>query len=117
MDLIALVQYRKDCDNAESWHDAAPCTSAKPAVPASLFDSFDATCTGPGYKYKEVVRKKEEREALLGVECQDCQSFYRACQTWGTLAPAAGPECGHAMDGDAPCQVLAGFVIPQDVSA
>ena len=58
-------------------------------------------CTGPGYKYKEVVRKKSEREAMLGVECPECQGFYEACQTWNSMAPAELPKCGHAVQGKA----------------
>ena len=54
---------------------------------------------GPGYKYKEVARKRAEREAMLGVECPDCQRFYEACQTWNSIAPAALPKCGHAVQG------------------
>ena len=54
---------------------------------------------GPGYKYKEVVRKKGDREAMLGVECADCQRFYEACQTWNSIAPASLPKCGHAVQG------------------
>lgn len=59
--------------------------------------------TGSGYKYKEVARKRAEREAMLGVECPDCQRFYEACQTWNSIAPAALPQCGHAIRGRQNC--------------
>ena len=54
---------------------------------------------GTGYKYKEVVRKRAEREALVGVECADCWRFYAACQTWNMVPLGAAPHCGHALQG------------------
>lgn len=53
-----------------------------------------------GYKYKEVVRKRAEREDLVGVECPDCRRFYAACQTWSSVPPGAAPQCGHALQGE-----------------
>ena len=53
-----------------------------------------------GYKYKEVVRKRAEREDLLGVECPECRRFYEACQTWSSVPPCAAPKCGHALQGE-----------------
>ena len=57
-------------------------------------------CAGAGYKYKEVVRKRAEREDLVGVECPDCRRFYAACQTWSSVPPSAAPQCGHALQGE-----------------
>ncbi|BDA48139.1 probable DNA endonuclease RBBP8 at C-terminar half [Coccomyxa sp. Obi] len=51
----------------------------------------------PGYKYKETVRKKAEREELLGIECVDCRKFYAAIETWGAVGDL--PACGHAVRG------------------
>ena len=43
----------------------------------------------PGdYKYQAVIRKKAEREALVGYDCPDCKRFYEAIESWG-LPPAA----------------------------
>ena len=57
-------------------------------------------CARAGYKFKEVVRKRAEREDLVGVECPDCRRFYAACQTWSIVPPGAAPQCGHALQGD-----------------
>ncbi|CAL8462867.1 g2401 [Coccomyxa elongata] len=53
----------------------------------------------PGYKYKETVRKKAEREELMGIECVDCRNFYAAIETWGAVGNL--PACGHAVRGAA----------------
>ena len=71
-------------------------TSVLPGLPCALIVVLSE---GEGYKYKEVVRKKAEREDMLGVECTDCQRFYEACQTWNSIAPTALPKCGHAVQG------------------
>ena len=47
-----------------------------------------------GYKYREVVRKKADREQLQGFACQECEGFYRAVQSWG-MANCQLPTCGH----------------------
>ena len=47
-----------------------------------------------GYKYREVVRKKAEREELQGFGCADCEGFYKAVQSWG-VANCDLPMCGH----------------------
>lgn len=54
-------------------------------------------CIFEGYKYKEVVRKKAEREELTGIECVDCRKFYAAIETWGAVGDL--PACGHAVRG------------------
>ena len=46
-----------------------------------------------GYKYRDVVRKKAERELLQGFECQDCKRFYEAVASWGPVGEL--PVCGH----------------------
>lgn len=49
---------------------------------------------GPMYKYVEPVRKKDEREKLQGVECNQCKKFYDAVLlNNGTDAPSA--RCEH----------------------
>jgi hypothetical protein len=58
--------------------------------------SYGAHCAA--YRYREVVRKKAEREALPGFECGDCARFYAACESWLAPgdAPPPPPTCGHA---------------------
>lgn len=51
-----------------------------------------------GFKYREVVRKKAEREQLQGFDCQDCRNFYQALTSWGGTEPPM-PACGHARQG------------------
>lgn len=48
---------------------------------------------GIGYKYIEPVRKKAEREALKGVECNQCKKFYDAVRMEGA-----------EVDGDINCE-------------
>lgn len=54
---------------------------------------------GPGYKYKETVRKRADREALPGFDCPDCKGFYEAMASWGHLKVSQMPSCGHAPPG------------------
>ena len=55
------------------------------------------------YKYREVVRKKAEREALRGFECADCARFYAACESWLTPGDAPPPPgCGHVAQAQRP---------------
>ena len=69
-----------------------------------LLNRFDRCLTCPacfqreGYKYKETVRKKAEREELTGVECVDCKKFYAAVETWGGAGDM--PACGHPVRGE-----------------
>lgn len=52
---------------------------------------------GTGYKYIEPVRKKADREALKGVECNQCKKFYDAVRMEG--AEVAGDiSCEHHND-------------------
>ncbi|KAK9836606.1 hypothetical protein WJX74_004232 [Apatococcus lobatus] len=57
--------------------------------------------SGPGYKYKETVRKRADREALPGFDCPDCRGFYEAMASWGHLKISQLPSCGHAPPGRA----------------
>lgn len=61
----------------------------------SLFDGvFIFRCSGrAGYKYRDVVRKKAEREQLQGFTCPDCEGFFRAVLSWDKNAKL--PTCDH----------------------
>ena len=61
-------------------------------------------CAGgePRYKYQERVRKKADREQLVGRECQDCAGWYAALKTLGIGGMRdSRPTCGHAAAGAA----------------
>ena len=47
-----------------------------------------------GFKYREVVRNKAERELLQGFACPDCEGFYQAVKSWG-IDSCGLPTCGH----------------------
>lgn len=57
----------------------------------------EIVCMHPGYKYREVVRRKDEREALQGFDCENCKRFYQAITSWGPIANLPTPACGHAV--------------------
>ncbi len=46
------------------------------------------------------MRKKAEREELMGIECVDCRNFYAAIETWGAVGNL--PACGHPVRGEPP---------------
>lgn len=71
---------------------AAGATPAAPAAPA-------APATAP-YKYVEVVRKKDERQALPAHNCASCQAFYEALRSWGDAGAAQYLACGHVVAGE-----------------
>lgn len=53
-----------------------------------------------GYKYSEVVRRKEDRALLNGFDCPSCKAFYEAVESWGGAFPTgAAPSCGHQIAG------------------
>ncbi len=79
-----------ECSEWTIWQHAA-CLMVVPSLMRS-----STSCAG--YKYKETVRKKAEREELTGVECVDCKKFYAAIETWGAVGNL--PACGHAVRGD-----------------
>lgn len=54
--------------------EKGPSTSTAP--PTTRKKSF--SLAGAPYKYVEPVRKKRDREALVGAECRECRSFYDA---------------------------------------
>lgn len=53
-----------------------------------------ASKQGPMYKYVEPVRKKDEREKLQGVECNQCKKFYDAVLT-NNGSGAVSARCEH----------------------
>eukprot|EP00798_Chlamydomonas_sp_ICE-L_P019481 gene19481-26142_t len=53
----------------------------KPEAPRS--GAGDRGNAKAAFKYKEVVRKKDEREALQGFDCPQCKQFYDALASWG----------------------------------
>ena len=53
----------------------------------------------PRYKYQERVRKKADREQLVGRDCQDCAGWYAALKTLGI--GGMRPACGHDIAGAA----------------
>ncbi len=63
-----------------------------------------ATDGQPRYKYQERVRKKADREKLVGRDCQDCAGWYAALKTLGIGGMAdTRPACGHAVGGECLC--------------
>ncbi|KAG1670991.1 hypothetical protein FOA52_014381 [Chlamydomonas sp. UWO 241] len=45
---------------------------------------------GVGYKYREVVRKKDERAALPGFSCAECAEFFAADASWAKNLQGTG---------------------------
>ncbi|XP_072023073.1 uncharacterized protein [Amphiura filiformis] len=41
------------------------------------FDRLPNKSAGPGYKYVDIVRKKEERQRLKAFDCKQCEAFYK----------------------------------------
>ncbi|GAB4818915.1 hypothetical protein N2152v2_005961 [Parachlorella kessleri] len=104
--------------------DAAVASALAPGTQFSRRGSIDSSkggppgaptgSGGPGYKYQDVVRKQDERQKLKGTECLQCQRFYEALQTWGTVAGGEPlPGCGHVPRGTVPA-ALAGPLVSRD---
>ncbi|KAK9808228.1 hypothetical protein WJX73_000518 [Symbiochloris irregularis] len=74
------------------------------------------TMGNAGYKYREVVRRKDEREALQGFDCENCKRFYQAISSWGPMANLPAPSCGHAVTGDLARGPTAAKALIQDAS-
>jgi len=49
----------------------------------NLTESKPQDLSRPNYKHVAVVRKKDERAALPGYECSDCEAFYKALEDAG----------------------------------
>uniref|UniRef100_A0A7S3R6Q2 DNA endonuclease activator Ctp1 C-terminal domain-containing protein n=1 Tax=Dunaliella tertiolecta TaxID=3047 RepID=A0A7S3R6Q2_DUNTE len=69
----------------------------------------DGAPQGKPRKYNEVVRKKDQREALPGYACHVCRDFFRSLAPFGWPGGPQMPTCGHVLADAQPGSSLAKF--------
>jgi FtsZ-binding cell division protein ZapB len=71
-------------------------TTTRDALPPPQQQQQQQDLPQGGFKHREVIRKKEDREKLQGFECQDCKRFYDAMEKWGAIGVL--PQCQHHLN-------------------
>lgn len=108
----AWTGYALTCASSDAQLPAAATARYRTPLPQPAIKKWRLEAAADiGYKYQEVVRRKADREMLLGHTCPDCAGFYVALASWSpanrstahdggrTAAQPLSPACGHGKRG------------------